>query len=72
MKLLYYFEFEIVLKNGAKTCFSDDTAMFWDGTNRDLSGIKDYLLFSSGKLSTEFYRVRIISAMHLFGEVVNP
>jgi len=65
----YFFEFDVTEKKTGKICASDDTTMNWNGTSKDLYRLKELLLSSSfGYFSAELHKIKITSAIHLFGE----
>ena len=63
----YFFEYQIYHSGTGGISFSGSYARYWDGKLKTVAEIKALILLSHNK-EPEYYGVRIISAMHLFGE----
>jgi|GEM_PF-1531703 len=63
----HLFECQIYHKKTEQIYCSGSAPFSWNGTVGELNGIKSDLLTFSGR-PADLYAVRIISAIHLFGE----
>ena len=63
----YLFEYQIYHSGAGGICSSGSSPQRWDGTLKRIDGIKSSILLGHNKPS-EYYAVRILSAIDLFGE----
>ena len=64
---MHLFECQVFSKVTGETYSSACAPFSWNGTIEGINGVKSDLLTEIGK-SADLYDVRIISAVHLFGE----
>ena len=63
----YFFEYEVYHRTTSEIHSAGSHAHYWDGTFEGMKEMKSFLL-AFVKKPIEIYDVRIISAVHLFGE----
>jgi len=63
----YLFEYQIYHSGAGGICSSGSLPQRWDGTLKTIDEIKSSILLGHNKPS-EYYAVRILSAIDLFGE----
>jgi len=63
----YFFEYQVYHRITSEIFGSGSSAQYWDGTFEGMKEVKSTLL-AFVEQSIEIYDVRIISAVHLFGE----